>query len=210
MEIADARKSTVSYTVSTCSQWHLHNTKRIDLTESTGVVLAKYPLKVKLGLLTTLECQRRVNYAYLSWWGYWGFYSSKVLTYPCWIRSLFLLGVFLGRILQDPFLIGIPLGFTKRGEQVISLYTLYMGGKQPFIRIVSLHCPLSLNVVSFMKASAFRCLVRYFLTSSSSMSTMKADECKRGHQPMSLPQSVDLFLTASISYFLPHQLPPTP
>ena len=128
-----------------------------------------------------------------------------MLTSPCWIRSLFLLGVFLGRILQDPFLIGIPLGFTKRGEQVISLYTLYMGGKQPFIRIVSLHCPLSLNVVSFMKALTFRCLVRYFLTSSLPMSTMKADGRKRGCQPMLSPQAVDLFLTVSISYFLPHQ-----
>ena len=52
----DTRKSTVSYMVNTCSQWHLHNTKRKDLTESTGVVLAEYPPKVKLELLTTLEC----------------------------------------------------------------------------------------------------------------------------------------------------------
>ena len=52
----DARKSTVSYTINTCSQWHLHNTKRNDLTESTGVVPAKYPPKIKLELLTTLEC----------------------------------------------------------------------------------------------------------------------------------------------------------
>ena len=50
----DARKSTVSYTVNTCSQRHLHNTKRKDLTESIGVVPAKYPLKVKLEVLTTL------------------------------------------------------------------------------------------------------------------------------------------------------------
>ena len=52
----DARKSTVSYTVNTCSQWHLQITKRKDLTESTGVVPAEYPLKVKLELLTVLEC----------------------------------------------------------------------------------------------------------------------------------------------------------
>ena len=37
-------------------QRHLHNTKREDLTESTGVVPAEYPPKVKLELLTTLEC----------------------------------------------------------------------------------------------------------------------------------------------------------
>ena len=37
-------------------QRHLHNTKREDLTESIGVVPAEYPPKVKLELLTTLEC----------------------------------------------------------------------------------------------------------------------------------------------------------
>ena len=70
--------------------------KERDLAESTGVVPAKYPPNVKLELLTTLECKRGVNYAYLGWWGYWDFYSSRVLTSPCWIRSLFLLGVSLG------------------------------------------------------------------------------------------------------------------
>ena len=34
-----------------------------------------------------------------------------------------------GHILRDPFLIGIPLDFTKHGEQVISLYMRYVGGK---------------------------------------------------------------------------------
>ena len=37
-------------------QRHLRNTKREDLIESTDVVPAKYPPKVKLELLTTLEC----------------------------------------------------------------------------------------------------------------------------------------------------------
>ena len=37
-------------------QRHLRNTKREDLIESTGVVPAKYPSKVKLELLATLEC----------------------------------------------------------------------------------------------------------------------------------------------------------
>ena len=37
-------------------QRHLHNTKRKDLTESTGAVPAKYPPKVKSELLSTLEC----------------------------------------------------------------------------------------------------------------------------------------------------------
>ena len=52
---------------------YLHNTKRMDLTENTGVVPAKYPPKVKLELLTTLECQSGVNYEYLDLWGSWVF-----------------------------------------------------------------------------------------------------------------------------------------
>ena len=39
--------------------------KREDLAESTSMVPAKYPPKVNLELLTTLECQRGVNYVYL-------------------------------------------------------------------------------------------------------------------------------------------------
>ena len=51
----DAVKSPMSYTILmleriTCA------TKREDLTESTGVVPAEYPPKVKLELFTTLEC----------------------------------------------------------------------------------------------------------------------------------------------------------
>ena len=32
---------------------------------------------------------------------------------------------------------GILLDYAKRGEQVISLYTWYMGGKQPLVSTVS-------------------------------------------------------------------------
>ena len=59
MPTDDAKKSIVSHTVFTCSKQYLHNTKSEDPTKSTGVVPAKYPLKVKLELLTTLECQSR-------------------------------------------------------------------------------------------------------------------------------------------------------
>jgi len=55
--IDDAEKSTVSHTILTCSKQHLHNTKREDLAESTGVVPTKYPPKVKLEILTTLDCR---------------------------------------------------------------------------------------------------------------------------------------------------------
>ena len=52
----DAEKSTLSHTA-LCARNNTCKTKRKDLTENTGVVSAKYPLKVKLELLTTLECQ---------------------------------------------------------------------------------------------------------------------------------------------------------
>ena len=56
MSIDDAEKSIVSHTVLTYSKQYLHNTKREDLIKSTTVVPAKYPLKVKLEQLKTLEC----------------------------------------------------------------------------------------------------------------------------------------------------------
>ena len=51
-----AEKIPVSHTVLACSKQYLHNKKR-RLAKSTDVVPAKYPPKVKLELLTTLECQ---------------------------------------------------------------------------------------------------------------------------------------------------------
>ena len=51
------KESPISHMVLTFSKQYLRNTKREDLTESTGVVPVKYPSKVKLELLTTLECQ---------------------------------------------------------------------------------------------------------------------------------------------------------
>ena len=48
------------------------------------------------------------------------------------------LGISLRRTLRDPFLMRIPLVSAKRGEQVISFYTRYVGGKQTLISTVSL------------------------------------------------------------------------
>ena len=57
----DAEKSIVSHTVLIRLKQHTCTTKVVDLTESTGVMPAKYPPKVKLEFLTTLECQNGVN-----------------------------------------------------------------------------------------------------------------------------------------------------
>ena len=59
-----------------------------------------------------------------------GVFIVVELTSPYGIRSLFLLGISSRCILWDPFLLGIPLDFVKRGEQVISLYTRNLGSKQ--------------------------------------------------------------------------------
>ena len=82
------------------------------------------------------------------------FYSSRALTSPCGIRSLFLLGISSRRILWDPFLMGIPLDSAKHGEQVISLYTRYLGGKQSLVSTVGYQYPYACDLVSPMKASA--------------------------------------------------------
>ena len=52
----DAWKITTEVHGKHAIQRHLHNTKRKDLTESTGAVPTKYLPKVKLELLSTLEC----------------------------------------------------------------------------------------------------------------------------------------------------------
>ena len=46
--IDDVKKSSISRTIITCARQNLHNKEEEDLIESTGVVLAKYPPKVKL------------------------------------------------------------------------------------------------------------------------------------------------------------------
>ena len=56
----------MSRTVLTYSRQNLRNRNKEDLAKSTGVVLAKYSLKVKLERIsTTLEYQSWENYTYL-------------------------------------------------------------------------------------------------------------------------------------------------
>ena len=78
--------------------------KREDLTESTGVVSTKYPLKVKLELFTTLECQSWDELCVPIFWGYLGFYSSvESISYAC-ATSLFIIRkIFINaHIFQNP------------------------------------------------------------------------------------------------------------
>ena len=52
---------------------------------------------------------------------------------------------FLERILRDPFLIGIPLGITKRGEQDISLYMQSWVASNPLSRSSTYLTPSALT-----------------------------------------------------------------
>ena len=100
----DAEKSPMSHIVLMCSKQYLHNKKREDLTESTGVVPAKYPPKVKLELFTTLECQNCDQLCVPVFLGSLGFYNSvQPNSFAC-ITSLFLIGqIFINvRIFQNP------------------------------------------------------------------------------------------------------------
>ena len=85
------QKSLVSCAVLTCSRQNLWNRNKENSTESTSVVPAKYPPKVKLERIsTTLKCQSWKNYAYLGLWGIWGFYSGIELTSVSWWKRYFL------------------------------------------------------------------------------------------------------------------------
>ena len=66
--------------------------KREYLIESTDVVPAKYPQKVKLEFLTTLECLSWGELCVPVFWGFLGFYSSvEPNSYAC-TTNLFLIG----------------------------------------------------------------------------------------------------------------------
>ena len=93
--------------------------KRENLIESTGMVPAKYPLKVKLELLTTLECQSWGELCGPVFWRSLGFYSSVEPNSYASVTSLFLIGkIFINvRILPNPPRIRILfiLGFCGLG-----------------------------------------------------------------------------------------------
>ena len=120
----DAEKSPVSHTVLTRSKSNSTcTTKRNDLAESTGVVPAKYPPKVKSELFSQLQSAREGELCVPWFVRALGFLQQQRLTPFPWSRSLFLievsLGVFYGILSIQESL----LGFTKRGGQVIYLYT---------------------------------------------------------------------------------------
>ena len=100
--------------------------KREDLAKSTDVMLAKYPPKVKLEFLITLECQSWGELCIPFSWGSLGFYSCiEPNSFTC-TTSLFLMGRILinGRIFQNPPLVRIliTLGLYELGLIVCRKY----------------------------------------------------------------------------------------
>ena len=115
--------SPVSYTVLARPKQHLHSKKRKDLAESTDVAPAKYPPKVKSELFLQLQSARE-GISCVPWFvRVLGFLQWQGLTSFLWSRSLFLIGVFLGVSCGILSIQKSLLGFSKRGGQVISLYT---------------------------------------------------------------------------------------
>ena len=92
--------------------------RKEDLIENTSVVPAKYPPKVKLELLTTLECQSWGELYVPVFWGSLGFYSSVEPISYAYATSLFLIGkIFINvRIFQNPPYVRVPF--------VVGLYGL--------------------------------------------------------------------------------------
>ena len=123
----DAGKSTVSYTANTWLQRHLHNTKRSGPNREHWCGAGRIPSEGQVRTSYNSRVLELGKLCVLGLWGYWGLYSSRAWTSPSRIRSIFLLGISLKRILRVPFLMRIPLDLEKRGEQVISLYIyIYM------------------------------------------------------------------------------------
>ena len=87
----DAEKSSVSHTVFARSKQYLHNKKRWPNREH-WCSAAKYPSKVKLELLTTLECQSWGELCVPVFWESLGFYSSVEPNFYACTTSLFLIG----------------------------------------------------------------------------------------------------------------------
>ena len=142
----DAKKLTVSHMVLTCSKQYLHNIKREDLTESTYVVPAKYPPKVKLELFITLECQS------------WGklcvpwlvrvlvLLQQQMIDLFSLVQKYFPYRSIYEHILWFPFLVGV---FLNMGHKIFSCIRM-RGGQVQVILEPSLLCiPFSLMLLAF-------------------------------------------------------------
>ena len=147
------KKSSVSHTVFARSN-NTCITKREDLTENTGVVLAKYPPKVKLKLFSQLQSARESKLCVPWFTRVFGFLQQQRVGLFSLEQKSFPYRSFLGRILRDHFHIRIPLRYHKTWRARHFLIYATVIGKQSFTKVVSLPYVFSLNLVSFRILSA--------------------------------------------------------
>ena len=100
-----------------------HKTRRPQ--ESTGVVPAKDPSKVKLKNFHNSKVPMLGKLCVPWFVRVLGFLQLVGLTFVPWHRWFFLVGkIFINaHILRNPFIVGIPSIRVNRGAQVVSLYT---------------------------------------------------------------------------------------
>ena len=145
------------------SRQNLRNRNKEDLTESTGVVPTKYPLKVKLERISTiLECQSWKNYLIFRWMGY--FFVEKILINTCNLQDSFLVGIppiIVGHRVQDISILGfletthatnVTCGFSRPsrlGRLPWGIWPSYL----LFVHVISLFTLRSPTVVSPIRPS---------------------------------------------------------
>ena len=117
--------------------------------ECTDVVPAKYPPKIKSKLFSLLQSARegKIMLTFLREGA--RFLQQQGLTPFPWSRSLFLIGITFGRILRDPFHIGVALRFTKMWRASHPLTHTNMVNKKSLTGAVSISNAFSLYAVSY-------------------------------------------------------------
>ena len=140
-----AEKSTLSHTASrvrnnTCKM------KRKDLTESIGVIPAKYPPKVKLKLLTILKCKSWGELCVPQLVRILGLLQQQKVNIFFLIQKSFSYRSPYERILRNPFLVGV---FISIGHEIFP-YICMSGGQVQVTSGPSIPCiPLSLMSSAF-------------------------------------------------------------
>ena len=107
------------------------------------------------------------------------FFSIMVVELSSLDQKSFLYMSLLGHILRDPFLIGIPLGITKRGEQDISLYMQSWVASNPLSRSSAYPTPSTLTPLASWWCQPLGMSCRVLLPKSPFCRclSMKADGC---------------------------------
>ena len=116
------KKLPVSHTILIHSKQHLHNKKRRPNREHRCGA-GQIPFEGQVRTSHNSRVLERGKLCVPQFVRVLGFLQQQRVDLSSLDQKSFSYRSLLGRILRDPFFIGIPLGITKRGEQDISLYT---------------------------------------------------------------------------------------